>query len=220
MTQRQFSRRGFLSVAAGAAGALALGLSPATAVAAPDSKTWKGDRSANGWPILQEANEHQIEGTGRTVRLAEGDAAVLLLYVARRFHYEIDQLKSKDVQGHSTSRHIEQQYESDYLSGSAITIRSGSYPAGVKDGLFPHEVVVVRDILTELDGTVAWGGDAEIPKQSHFGIALPPGHPRLKKVANRIRGWEDGPISQGAGATDAFDPGRRAKARAFTRPTP
>ncbi|OKI01326.1 hypothetical protein A6A06_17055 [Streptomyces sp. CB02923] len=212
------------------AGAAALGLpalTPATAVAAPlradqalrtdqPATTWRGPRSANGWKILDEAETHPIEGSGQSVRLAGGDAAILLLHVARRFHYEIDQLRADDVTGHRTSRTIRQPHESNYLSGTAIAIRPHAYPLGVKGGLYPHELIVVRDILTELDGAVAWGGDFGTPQESHFEVALAPSHPKVRGVARKLRTWRDTP-GMGAGTIDAFEPERREAVEAFGR---
>ncbi|MFI1889720.1 hypothetical protein [Streptomyces jumonjinensis] len=215
---REFSRRRFVGATGAAAGVAVLGslgaAGPAAAAAPAASGVWRGNRSANGWPVLEEAEEFDIEGSGRTVRLAGGDAAVILLHVARRFHYEIDQLRRGDVHGHTRSRRTRERYESNYLSGTAIAIRPEGYPVGVKGGLYPRELVIVRDILVELDGAVVWGGDLSTPKESHFEIALKPGHPKLKGVARKIQGWNDSP-GEGAGAVDAFEPKRRAQAKKF-----
>ncbi|MEU5092348.1 hypothetical protein [Streptomyces sp. NPDC021356] len=108
-------------------------------------------------------------------------------------------------------------YESNHLSGTALVIRPAAYPLGVEGGLYPRELTVARDILAELDGVVAWGGDFTVPKESHFEIAYAPGHPKVKGVARKIDGWNTGPGNEGAGATDAFDPGRRTRAEAFAR---
>lgn len=214
-------RRSVLVTGAALGATTALGAFSGTAHAADgapsESRRWSGGTSANGWPVLEEAKSFRIEGSGRSVRLADGDAAVILLNVARRFHYEIDQLRADDVAGHTTNRTVVQAYESNYLSGTALAIRPLAYPSGVKGGLYPHELVVVRDILAELDGVVAWGGDFDTPKESHFEIAYEPGHPRVKGVARTIRGWHEGPGDEGAGTIDAFDPERRRRSRAFAR---
>ncbi|MEU8980257.1 hypothetical protein [Streptomyces sp. NPDC048309] len=238
----EVSRRRFVGATAGVAGALALGTvgtaGPAAALPAQPGGSgaalpaqgagskaalparngiWRDARSANGWPVLEQAERFAVEGSGRTVELAKGDAAVILLYVARRFHYEIAPLREGDVLGHRRSRRIRERHESNQLSGTALTIRAHAYPAGVRGGLYPNELLVVRDILAELDGSVVWGGDLRSPKESHFEIALKPGHPKVKGVARRIGAWNAGPGDEGAGATDAFDPKRRARAAAFAR---
>ncbi|WP_326696438.1 hypothetical protein OG909_03320 [Streptomyces sp. NBC_01754] len=220
------SRRRVLGAAGSLAGAAALGLLDIAPAGAADpggtdqaATTWRGGRSANGWKILDEAASHTIEGSGRSVRLAGGDAATLLLHVARRFHYEIDQLRKEDVTGHTTSRGIRQPHESNYLSGTAIAIRSYAYPLGVRGGLYPHELAVVRDILAELDGVVTWGGDLVPPQESHFDIALGPTHPKVRGVARKLRTWRDTP-GLGAGAIDAFEPERLENVKTFGRRRP
>ena len=223
----ELSRRRVLGATTALAGATALGgLGSAPAAAAGRAGTragsvrasaWTRSRSANGWEVLDEATLYGIEGSGRSVRLAGADAATILLHVARRFHYEIDQLRKDDVRGHRTSRAVEQPYESNYLSGTAIEIREPAYPLGARAGFYPQELVVIRDILAELDGVVAWGGDFSVPKESHFEIALKPGHPKVKGTARKIAAWNAGPGGQGAGAVDAFDAGRQKRARAFAR---
>ncbi len=218
---RALSRRRFVGTAAGAAGAAALWSigTAGTATAAPkpnDTNGWKGDKTANGWPVVKTVPTHLIEGSSVAVPVLDGDVATILLHVARRFHYEVDSLRQGEVTGHSGDRKVAQPYESNYLSGTAIAIRPAAYPVGAKDGLYPHELVVVRDILAEMDGAVAWGGDEKTAKESHFHIAVKPGHPKLKGVAKKIREWNEAP-GKGAGTVDAFDPSRRQAAKAFTR---
>lgn len=216
----ELTRRHFVGAAAGFAGAAAIGsLGAAPASAAPRRTDWTGSRSANGWEILAEARSFRIEGSDQSVHLAGGTAATLLLHVARRFHYEIDQLRDGDVRGHRTSRHVQDPHESNYLSGTALEIRPQAHPLGAQDGFYPRELVVIRDILAELDGAVTWGGDFATPKESHFEVAHQPGHPKVKGVARKIDGWNSGPGNEGAGATDAFDPARRRRATSFAHRT-
>ncbi|MFA3878747.1 hypothetical protein ABS735_34745 [Streptomyces sp. MMCC 100] len=178
--------------------------------------TWRGPRSANGWKILAQTESHPIEGSGRSVHLAGGEAATLLLHVARRFHCEIDQLRADDVTGHRTSRTVRRPHEPNYLSGTAIAIRPYAYPLGVRGGLYPHELVVVRDILAELDGAVAWGGDFDTPQEPHVEVALAPARPKVRGVSRKLRTWRDTPGLR-AGTVNAFEPGRREDVKAFAR---
>ncbi|WP_328690929.1 hypothetical protein OG879_29990 [Streptomyces caniferus] len=214
MNQSGLSRRRFIGAGSGVAAATLVNLGGAN-FASADTRAWKGPVSKNRWPVLDEATSFTIEGSGQKVPLAEGDAATVLLNVARRFHYEIDSLRAGDVHGWTSNREVTEAYESNYLSGSAIAIRPVGYPVGAKGNLYPNELVIIRDILAELDGVVAWGGDFKRPKESHFEIALQPGHPRLKGVARKIREWNSSPGNGGAGTIDAFDPKRRSAAHAF-----
>ncbi|MFI1003865.1 twin-arginine translocation signal domain-containing protein [Streptomyces galbus] len=211
------SRRHFIGASAGAVGALAL-TSVGDASATPATRrTWPGGRSENGWRVLKTAASFRVEGSDCSVQLADGAAATVLLHVVRRINYEMKPLRSGDVHGWDDDRTVEEEYESNRLSGTAVAVRPAAYPVGSRGNLYPHELVVVRDILTELDGVVAWGGDFGTPKESHFEIAVTPGHPRLKGVARKITGWEAGPGDEGAGAVDAFAPERRRRAEAFVR---
>ncbi|WP_285773564.1 M15 family metallopeptidase [Microtetraspora sp. NBRC 13810] len=163
-------------------------------------------RSANGWPIVDKLDEHKIEGSDLAVSVAGGPAAVILLHVARRFHYEVDHLKpeaSEEVVGYLPSGKFVQQYESNHSSGTAIAIRPNSYPTGVSGSFFPHELVVIRDILAECEGVVRWGGDERVPKESHFQIDVRPDDERLAALAEKISKWNRTP-GLGAGARDPF----------------
>lgn len=203
MTSSALTRRFFLSGALAATGAALLPLAPG--YAAPEkAKDWTGSKSANGWPIVPHAKVFRIEGSNESVAIAEGDPAALLLHVARRFNYEIDTIRTGELVGHITDRSVSQPYESNYLSGTAIALRPSLYPAGAHGLLYPQELAVVRDIIAELGGAVSWGGDEEVPKESHFQLALPPNHPLLKSTAQRVRKGEAMSRSKGVGAINAF----------------
>ncbi|MEU6553281.1 hypothetical protein ABZ915_23810 [Streptomyces sp. NPDC046915] len=167
--------------------------------------------------MLDHATKYQVEGTNVEVSLAKGDAATVLLHVARRFAYEIDMLRAGDLHGHTTHRAIGASFESNHLSGTAIAIRPLHYPLGADvkyTGMSESERIVVADILADCEGVVAWGGDLKPVKQSHFHIDVKPGDPRLKRLAARIRGWNDTP-GEGAGSIDAFAPARRRLAARY-----
>jgi hypothetical protein len=115
-----------------------------------------------------------VEGTGLTVRLHAGAAASVLVYVARRFHYEIDTLHGGDLVGDP--------------AGTAIDIRPGFYPVGVRGGFLPYQEIVVRDILAECDGLVRWGGDRTSTEvqESRFELVTSATDPRLSVVGQRL----------------------------------
>ncbi|MGW0985717.1 hypothetical protein ACWD46_05705 [Streptomyces sp. NPDC002486] len=210
------TRRRVLGLGAGAAIAVAAA-GPAQAAPAAGERAWTKRESANGWPILDRAGKFRVEGTNVDVSLVEGDVATVLLHVARRFAYEVDMLLPGDLQGHTTERAISSAFESNYLSGTAIAIRPVHYPLGadVKNtGMSEAEQIVVTDILADCEGVIAWGGHLQPVKQSHFQIAVEPGNPRLKQLADRIQGWNSAP-GRGAGTIDAFAPARRRRAARF-----
>ncbi|TDC22655.1 hypothetical protein E1265_15115 [Streptomyces sp. 8K308] len=201
-------RRHVLTTGLGVAGAAALWSTGTggTAHAAPaDDSRWRDENSANGWPVVDEADSHRIQGSGLDVTLLSGDVSTVLLHVARRFHYEVHELRRNEVLGHHTDRVVAQPYESNHLSGTAIALRPGAYPAGVRGGLFPQQLAAVRHILAECDGVVRWGGDETVPKESHFQVDVRPGDARLTRLARIIRRDTATP-GRGAGAINQLVP--------------
>ncbi len=164
---------------------------------------WQDGTTLNGWPVVSrtETHPHRIEGSGLDVELLPGDAAVVLLHVARRFHYEVDVLRSGEVTGHLADRSVAQPYESNHLSGTALALRPGAYPVGVGGGLYPQQLDAVRHILAECQDVVRWGGDEPTPKESHLEIAVRPGDTRLERLAATVRQWNSSP-GRGAGAVN------------------
>lgn len=205
-------RRRFLAFGGAALAGGALWTAAPPASAAPPAATaptgpaeWRGGRSANGWPVLTAggAPEFRVEGSGLTVRLAPA-AAPVLLHVVRRFLYEVEhRVGPGELTGHVEDRRVAAPYESAYLSGSGIALRPLFYPLGARDGFFEHEKAVVRDILADCEGVVAWGGDLMPVKESHFHVVEPPTSARYLAVAAKLRRWEDAP-GRGAGAVSAF----------------
>lgn len=214
------TRRRLLGGAAGITGAAALaglsGTSPAhSAPAQATASGAKDGKSANGWTVSSAAiATFTVAGSGRSVSL-HSDAAPVLLYVARRWHYEVLPLTegTDTVTGYSTHRMSGIDFESNHLSGTAIALHPGAFPLGAGEGLWPHQEVIVRDILADCEGVVKWGGDLNPVKQSHFHIDVPPSSKELARLTERFRNWELRP-GQGPGAVaDPAAPARRAKAR-------
>ncbi|MGY3676531.1 hypothetical protein [Streptomyces sp. TE33382] len=224
------SRRRLLGAGAATAAGLALATtgSPAQAsarpkplpkgkqVKLPEGKEWIGRKSANGWDILAEATKYQVQGASKlTVRLATGPAATVLLYVVRRYAYEIDMLRPEELAGHTMNRTVGAAFESNYLSGTAVAIQPMLYPLGgtAANGMSELAVTVVEDILADVGEVVAWGGELDPLNQSHFHISTPPGNRRLEAMADRVGDWNTRP-GKGAGCIDAFTHSRISRSRA------
>ncbi|MGW8850633.1 hypothetical protein ACWGNE_23030 [Streptomyces xiamenensis] len=222
------SRRNLLTAGIGSLSGIALSLTAGGSLAhaaitlpsgsrATEPLEWTWSSSQNGWLIDSEAlKRYAIEGSNAEVVLRSGDTADVLLHVARRFSYEIASLNPGSVTGHRSAREVMSEFESNYLSGTALVICPENYPLGFRDGLWPHEIIVVRDILADCEGTVRWGGDLDVPKESHFQIDVAPGDALLGSVAAKIRAWS-AQAGSGAGAIDATEPERREAAEALER---
>lgn len=201
---------GTTATAATAASAKSAGASTASA----DS----GQVSANGWPITT-APDHDgsvwtrpVPGTGFGIEVAIGDVETILVHVVRRFHYEIEALRTGDVTGYRPLAQTKG-HETNHASGTAVDIRPDAYPAGAKGGFFTPQLAVLRDILADCEGVVKWGGDFPAPDESHFQIDVPPTSTAVKRVADKLRTWNTAP-GKGAGVTqNPQSTARRAAAR-------
>lgn len=211
----KLTRRTVLSGALGGGLVLAAGRSTQRAAADP-SPTWESPRSANGWPVIAQPPSTRIEGTDLVVLLLPGPVTVVLSHCLRRYFYEIDSaLTHGDVLGHHTDRRVAVPHQSNHLSGTAFTIRSGWYPLGVTGGIPSRDLVHLRDILADCEGVVRWGGDEKLPQESHFQIDVPPRDRRLTAVADKIAGWHRSPGLGAGAAIDPFGAGRRRTADAL-----
>ncbi|MFB6636844.1 hypothetical protein ACFCYF_06265 [Streptomyces chartreusis] len=180
--------------------------------------------SPNGWEIEERANDvstvwtRRIPGTPCDVDVRLGDVATVLTHVVRRFHYEIDELRTGDLTGwRAPSRVRLDRPEGNQSSGTAVAIRPGSYPPGARGGFFPAELAVVRDILAECDGVVRWGGDDDRPYEALFSIDVPPDDERLTELVAKLRGWADDPGAGPGTPVDVTDKRRRRAAEALER---
>ncbi|MBB4927517.1 hypothetical protein [Kitasatospora kifunensis] len=177
-------------------------------------------QSANGWQMENAVDAagavwtRPIPGTAARPAVRIGWVETVLVHVAQRFHYEIAELRADEVVGWRPPQEVRStdSPESNQASGTALALRPGCYPPGVRGGFYPYEVLVIRDILAELDGVVAWGGDDPTPVESLFSIAVPPGDERLKTVAERIRGWSEEPGAGAGSPVDVLADGRRRAA--------
>ncbi|AWT47716.1 hypothetical protein DMT42_21385 [Streptomyces actuosus] len=186
-----------------------------------------GRPSANGWQMQKAVDADgdivttSVPGTGLTVALRMGDTATLLVHVARRFHYEVDALgtggEPNSLEGWVAPSAVRdsRRPESNQASGTAVVIRPGSYPVGVRDCFTEGQRLVFRDILADTEGVVRWGGDDRRPYEGLFYLDVPPGDARLARVAAKIRRWNEVP---GAGAglvPDVTEPARRLRAARY-----
>ncbi|MFD6171332.1 hypothetical protein [Streptomyces coeruleorubidus] len=187
-----------------------------------NKRVLSGTPSTNGWEMEKTADDHghiytrPVPGTPvEGVQVRMGDVETVLVHVIRRFHYEVDELRRGDLTGWRHPSKVRKGLaESNQASGTAVQIRPGSYPSGIRGGFFPQQESVIRDILAECDGVVRWGGDDKRPDEALFYIDTAPGDRRLSQLAEKIRHWDWTP---GAGAGSGADPLQPARRRAAER---
>ncbi len=182
----------------GLVGAVAAGISLPSATPAAAAAAKAAATSANGWPVTTTGiGTLPVSGTPASVALLEGDVSTVLVHVVRRFHYEVEEVARHELAGHRPAAGLTG-HTTNYASGTAVEIRPAAYPLAATGVLFPPQLAVVRDVLRECGGVVAWGGHLRRPHAAHFQIAVRPGDPRLHRLALRIKGWTQAP-GQGAG---------------------
>lgn len=163
-----------------------------------------GWRSANGFLAEARADAggeiwtREVSGTPLTLALRDGDARTLLEYAVRRFHYEVAELGPDDATGFSADV-PRRGALSNQASGTAVRLLPGRYPPGAEDGLFEHQVHVVRDILAGCDDQLAWGGDLSPRCEGYFYLVGTQGNQSLRKAGQARRARESTP-GQKAGA--------------------
>ncbi|MEU7717861.1 hypothetical protein [Streptomyces tibetensis] len=238
---RRSALRGAAFIAAGAALGSALLSAPAHAAPkGPDpakvreairkaqernKRLLTGVPSTNGWEMERIADDRghiytrPVPGTPVTgVQLRMGDVETVLVHVIRRFHYEIDELRRGDVTGWRHPSKVRKGLaESNQASGTAVQIRPGSYPSGLRGGFFPQQEAVIRDILADCEGVIRWGGDDKRPDEALFYVDTAPGDSRLARIAEKIREWDWTPgLGAGSGA-DPLQPSRKRAAERLAR---
>lgn len=191
MTRRTVVKASAVIGAAVAVGSAAPTASAATARTAGARGPKRPATSANGWTVQSNADRDSqvwtssVAGTGLSVPLWIGDVGAVLVHVVRRFHYEVQELAAVDLAGWRPAEGLRRDLaESNLASGTAVRIRPG---AGARGSLFPLQVAAVRDILTDCQDIVRWGGDDRPVDESLFYVAVGPHDERLPRLAAGLR---------------------------------
>jgi|SRR4051794_8870870 hypothetical protein len=224
MTQKSVARRAvlkrFAGVGAGAAvistsgGLLVPAHAAEGATGAGQSTAVPGEypTSGNGWALADQVNAGQgvwsrpVSGTGFTLDTRLGVVETVLVYIVRRWHYEIETLREGEVVGWRPIGELDgDSPESNQASGTAVAIRPDAYVKGVRGNLTKIQRETVGSILDDCGSVVRWGGRDRTPYEALFYIATPPSeetrpanHP-VERLAEKLRGWNRAP-GLGAGA--------------------
>lgn len=97
----------------------------------------------------------------------------MLIYVATQFDLRVEDLELpglEDEWGYAYKRITGTSVWSNHASGTAIDLNATRHPYG-KRGTFQRvQVAEIREIISECDGLIAWGGDWHNPDEMHFEI--------------------------------------------------
>lgn len=133
-------------------------------------------RSQNGWTVDQTgaAEDHTaiVPGVTAPGGVRKGDVATVLLYVARRFHAEVEPLHPGWCWGWYVRPIIGGRSISNHASGTAIDLNAPAHPLGRVGTFGAAKRASIRRILAYCEGVVRWGGDFSGRKdEMHFEIA-------------------------------------------------
>lgn len=156
--------------------------------------------SQNGWPA---GTSSQIPLTALTVGAAsfpagvrQGEVAVILGYVARRFDAEVERLVAGWCWGHAYRPIRGGSTLSNHSSGTALDLNAPRHPLGSSGTFSAAQVRAIRSILDACDGVVRWGGDYSGRKdEMHVEMNARPGDPRIAALVARIGGTVPPPPS-------------------------
>jgi hypothetical protein len=148
--------------------------------------------SQNGWPASTDpaaigVRAFTVPGSSVSLKVKAGDVSTVLLYVASRFHDEVEPLKQSTSAGYSYRTIGSSGVLSNHASGTAVDLNWGDHPQGRTGTFTAAQEAVIRDILLATGGVVRWGGDYRTTvDEMHFEINVPPGDPSLARVAATI----------------------------------
>jgi peptidoglycan hydrolase-like protein with peptidoglycan-binding domain len=163
--------------------------------------------SQNGY----QANNRALIGTysipGGKITIRNGDVAVVLSYVATRFHNEVEGLEWPGNWGYAERAIRGSTQTSNHASGTAIDLNAPRHPLGKVGTFSAAQRNAIRSILNFCEGVVRWGGDYNGRKdEMHFEIDA--GEGSVARIANKIRAaggvtvTDGAPSGGGGGASD------------------
>lgn len=151
--------------------------------------------SQNGWSANDRSLIASYQLPGGRVALRKGDASVVLLWCANRWHETVEPLRwpgvwgyaERPIRGSSTDL-------SNHASGTAIDINAPAHPLGTdpRRNFAPHQIAAVRAIVEFCEGTVRWGG-AYSQRKDGMHLELVAGAAQVREVADKIRDHQDRP---------------------------
>lgn len=148
-------------------------------------------KSQNGFEVVPEYGKPTLTGNvtvpGTKVQLLggvlTGDVATVLLYVAQRFHNEVEPLEDGQCWGYAKRVIAGTDAWSNHASGTAIDLNSVLHKQGFRNTFNPMQRDAIRRIVKDCQGVVRWGGYFDFVDEMHWEIVGDP-----SALAARIRG--------------------------------
>jgi hypothetical protein len=147
--------------------------------------------SQNGWPASSNKRTISVElfkvaGVEFVGGVKAGDVADVLGYVLMRVHLEVEKLVPGWCWGWAYRAVRAGSSLSNHASGTAVDVNAPVHPLGKRGTFSPQQRDRIRDVLSDVDGVVRWGGNYNgRPDEMHFEINAGPA--AVAVVAARLR---------------------------------
>lgn len=143
--------------------------------------------SQNGWTANPSKRKTLPWITGQVLA---GDVYVVFDYLCHRFNEEVERINKAWSWGYSYRKVTGSSKSlSNHASGTAIDLNAPMHPYGKSNTFSAKQVTAIRQIVSDLGGTVRWGGDYKGTKDDmHFEINS--GSSKVKAIAAKIRATE------------------------------
>lgn len=134
---------------------------------------------------------------GGRVALRAGDVSVVLLWVANRFHEQVEPLEwpgnwgfaERLIRGSSTTL-------SNHASGTALDLNAPQHPLGTDPSanFTVAQIDRIREIVDYCEGAIRWGG-SYTGRRDPMHFEANAGAAVMKRIADKIRDGSPGPTS-------------------------
>jgi D-alanyl-D-alanine carboxypeptidase len=139
--------------------------------------------SQNGWPAppARLATFPWITG-----KVCAGDVYTVFKYLCERFNAEVEKINKAWSWGYDPRPIRGSTTLSNHASGTAIDLNAPKHPLGASGTFSAAQTAAIQKILTDLEGTVRWGGNFSGRKdEMHFGVFTTAAG--LRSIAEKIR---------------------------------
>lgn len=142
--------------------------------------------SQNGYRANDRSLIASYKVPGGKISMRKGDVATVLVYVAKRFHSEVENLIWPGNWGYAERKIRGGTTLSNHASGTAIDLNAPQHYLGARGTFSKRQVRVIKSILSDLEGVIRWGGNYSGRKdEMHFEINK--GTAAVRAVARKIR---------------------------------
>lgn len=146
-------------------------------------------RSQNGYTVLDSLSDckyYDVEGSYARLPLRRSLVGYVLARFAVDFNREVENLNATDCHGFNRRKISGSNDWSNHASGTAIDLNATKHSYGRVGTFNSSQLVALREVLSNYDDVIKWGGDYRYTKdEMHFEIDRP--FVEVQLVGQRLR---------------------------------